>query len=178
MTPSPPASPAPDPAMPAGIRVTTIFLRVMVVALIFPALGGALSSLGYLAVLFGRHASPLNSLLFAVFAFAIFLALLATAMGCEWMIKFLRARHSPPGVLPRRPMPLHPALHIGLPLVQLTAAYSVLALLAWLVAVIGGFAPINWVWLAFWSVVAVASHLTIRWLKDWSSRQANAAQAL
>ena len=157
--------------------MAVIFLRLMVLALIFPVVGGALACLGYLAIIFGRHASPLNALLLVLFGFGFFLAVLATAIGCEWMIRFLRARHSLPDAVPRPAMPPHPAIQIGLPLVRITGIYSVLALLAWLVAAIGGFTPINWAWLVSWLVIAVASLLAIQWLKAWPSRADHPSQA-
>lgn len=92
------------------------------------------------------------------------------------MIQFLRARHSPPDSVPRHVMPPHPALKIGMPLITLLNVYAIMAILSWLVAVIGNLAPTNWVWLVFWLVTAVASYLSIQWLKAWSSKRASAPE--
>jgi len=159
--------------MPIGVRMTVVFLRVMLIALIVPVMSGALSSLIHLGIIFGRHASPLNSLLLAGLNFGVFLAFLATAIACEWMVRFLRARHSPPDLLPRPIMPAHPAIQIGLPLLRGLGIYSILALLAWLVAVIGGFAPINWAWLVSWLIAGCGSFILCQTLKKRGERKAD-----
>lgn len=157
--------------MPLGIRVTTLFLRVMVVALIFPLVALTPSCLISLAIVFAGHADALNTILLAAFSVGFFMVLLATAMGGEWMIQFLRARHSPPDALPRNVMPPHPVRRIGMPLIALLNVYAVLAVLSWLIATLGGFGPANWAWLVFWLVVALVSYLSKRWVNRWVSER-------
>jgi hypothetical protein len=161
--------------MPVGIRVTTLFLRVMVVALIFPLVAIVPSCLFSLGMVFVA-AGVVNPVLFAALNLGFFLILLATAIGGEWMIQFLRARHSPPNSILRHVMPPHPALKIGMPLITLLNVYAIMAIISWLVAVIGNLAPTNWVWLVFWLVTAVASYLSIQRLKAWSSKRASAPE--
>ena len=151
--------------MPVGIRLTILFLRIMLVCMMILLVGGLLTCLGSLWWAAKSGEDFLGALKRSVGSLGGFVALFATARGTEWMWHFLRARHSPQEG-PLGGMPRHPAIVIGHPSLHIIFAYSILSLGVWVILKIGQFVPMTWAWPVFWWVVAVGAHYGIKVLKQ------------
>lgn len=132
---------------PTGLRIAIGFLDAFYFCMCIVAIlvgGWGLLSLLFI-VLDPNSPSALGD---AAAVLAVCLMVFATMKGADWMGRFLSTRHTSTGMVPREPP--HPLRTIALPLLFATSAYSIVAILCWIVVMIFSNRDPGWIWPLFW----------------------------
>ena len=144
--------------LPAGVRVTAIFLRTFSI-LMFPL--ALLACLVSMATLF--MISFQGDLIAGAFAtsgasLGSFLALMMITLGCDWFARHVRATAAMgPEWGARFPRPMHPVRQIFLPPLGFVMGYAFLAVLMWLPSTFNTSPAVSWPWPVAWIVLGFGS---------------------
>lgn len=129
----------PDAEIPRGVRLTILFLRVILGLTILALVLALFSCLASLLMAAKTGVNFLHALIQSLIGLGVFVALFCMASAADWMSQFLRARYLPPEMLTSGP-PRHPAVLIGVPTLQVVWLYSICDVLVWAVVKIGNLA--------------------------------------
>lgn len=140
--------------LPAGVRVTTIFLRTFSI-LMFPlALLACLVAMASLFMVSFQSDLITGAFMTSGAALGAFLILMMIALGCDWFVRHLRAAAvMSPQWSARFPRPMHPVRQIFLPPLGCVMGYSFLAVLMWLPSTFNTALAESWPWPVTWIVV-------------------------
>jgi hypothetical protein len=141
---------------PLGVRVAIGFLRVFCVIMYLPLLVSSLAAgMALIRVLFEVEGISVDFLVFAV-PFVVFLILLITQLGCDWLAHHLRVTAAI-SEWARLQRPLHPVRHIFIPPLWCLMLYAFLSVVAWLPSIIQVSLSESWPWPVAWISLGVGA---------------------
>jgi len=139
--------------LPAGVRVTVVFLRTFSI-LIFPlALLACLVSMATLFMTSFQGDLISGAFMTSGAGLGAFLALMMIGLACDWFARHIRATAAmSPMWNARFPRPMHPARQIFLPPLGFVMGYAFLAVLLWLPSIFHTAPAVSWPWPVTWIV--------------------------
>lgn len=138
---------------PPGVLVTIVFLRVFCIAMILPVLIACLVAMACLVMGSFEIDVISGALLVSGATVGGFLVLLMIALGCDWLVRHLKATSVGTEESTRVQRPIHPARQILLPPLGCLMAYAFLAVLAWLPSTFQTAPSETWPWPVAWSAI-------------------------